>query len=138
MTHSDPITRATQKNLSARVSQRSHAERVLRLAPLLPSDERLLLEQVYRHGLSIADLARLTGLPPRTLQRRIRNIVKRLNSDLFRFVAAQEDILPRTVRPTARRVAIHGRSLRAAARESGLTLHRVREHMRIVQALARL
>lgn len=131
------VERATPQHLQNRIHQRRHAERILRLATLLPRDEQLLIEQIYRHGTPITDVATLLHIRPRTLSRRLRNILTRLDSDLFRFVATHIDILPAPVRPTARSIALHGHSLRTTARNLGLSLHRVREHMTAVRALAR-
>ncbi|QDU72773.1 hypothetical protein [Mucisphaera calidilacus] len=132
------VERATEKQLHARVSQRNHADRILARAAYLPRHEQLLLDQIYRHGMTITDTARLLDKPPRTVQRRLRNLLNRLNSDLFAFVATQLDLLPPDVRPTAKSVALHGHSLRKTARQTGISLHRVREHMGVVKALARL
>ncbi|MFP4144835.1 MAG: hypothetical protein ACOCTI_03625 [Phycisphaeraceae bacterium] len=100
--------------------------------------DRLLLEQVYRHGLSVAEVARLTGRPRRTLSRHVRQLLERVRDPLFRFVAGREELLPREVRSTARLVVLQGRSLREAGRATGLSLYRVRQHMQTVRELARI
>ncbi|MEQ9460957.1 MAG: sigma factor-like helix-turn-helix DNA-binding protein [Phycisphaeraceae bacterium] len=128
----------TERHLQARIGARRRAEHVLQRAVLLPKDERMILEEIFRHGSSMAEVAEATGLPVRTLHRRVRTMLARMDSDLFLFVARHEKIIPPAARPTARRVALHGQSLRSVARETGASLHRVREHMRAVHTLANL
>ena len=118
--------------------RREAAERLLTLAEHLPTEDRLLIEQVYRHGLSVAQVAQLTSQPRRRLQRRIAQILRRMRDPLFRFVAGRGELLPRDVRPTARMVVLEGRSLRDVARRRDSSLHYIRQHMRTVRTLAQV
>ncbi|MEX2544606.1 MAG: hypothetical protein WD316_05705 [Phycisphaeraceae bacterium] len=118
--------------------RRRAAERLLTLAEHLPAQDRLLLEQVYRNGLSVAEVAHLMGARPRRLQRRVAQLLRRLRDPLFRFVVGRSDLLPRDVQPTARLVVIEGRSLRDAARARGRSLHAVREQVRTLRTLAQV
>lgn len=129
---SDPARRARQTVHD----RRDAAERVLQLAGHLADADRLLLEQVFRHGVSLAEVARLSGQRPRVLQRRVRRLLLRLNDPLFRFVAGRCDLLPQEVQATARRTVLHGRSLRDTARATGRSLHQIRQHLIIIRALA--
>ncbi len=132
------VERAQLTHRQAVHERRDAAERLLALAEHLPTDERLLIEQVYRHGLSIAQLAQLAGERPRRLQRRVAQILRRMRDPLFRFVAGRGELLPRDVRPTARLVVLEGRSLRDAARRRASSLHYVRQHMRTIRTLAQV
>ncbi len=130
-------------NLSTRAHQHRQIKRrqiddLLALAEYLPQAERVLIEQILRDDLPIAQIAKLYRLPPRHLQRQALSIIKRLSNKLFRFVAIQMNTLPLEVRPTAKYVILHGMSMRKTARVSGLSLHRVRQNMNTVQATARL
>ena len=89
--------------------------------------ERFLIEHVYRHGRSLTDLARVSGVPRRTLQSRQQRALRRLNSRCFRYVAVHLDTLPRPLQGVARCAVLEGRSLRDTARKTGRTLHEVRQ-----------
>ncbi len=115
---------------------RDHAERVLALAEHLSEPDRLLVEQVYRHGLPAAEVARLMGVPPRTMQRRLAALVRRTADPLFRFVAGHLDLIPEPARTPARRHFLQGQPLREIAQRLGLTLHQVRQHTEAVRTLA--
>ena len=117
------------------MDRRRAAEAIVRKAAWLRGDERALLEAVFGQGRSCADLARLIGVPADTVRRRVRRATKRAGSDLFAFVAMHAE----SWGPTRRRVAIacvlHGRSMRCAAKELGLSLHTVRRERHAIDAL---
>jgi DNA-directed RNA polymerase specialized sigma24 family protein len=114
------------------------ADRILALAPHLGPNDRALIEQVYRHGQSLAEVGRAAGVPAGRLQRRLARVLQRLRQPLFQFVVASGDMLPRETRATARLVVLEGQSLRRTAARTGLTLHQVRRHMHTVRAYHRL
>lgn len=137
---SSPASLAREASDQARTNvldRRDAAERLLQRAQHLARPDHLLMEQIYRHGLSIADVARLLNERPRSLQRRVKRLLLRLNDPLFIFVAGRFDVLPREMQATARLVVLEGRPLRDAARITGTTLHRVRQHLDAVRTLAR-
>ena len=115
---------------------RDHAERVLALAEHLDERDRLLVEQVYRHGLPAAEVARLLGVRPRTMQRRLARLVERMIDPMYRFVAAHLDLIPEAARAPAKRHFLQGQSQRDVARRLGITLHQVRQHIDAVRTLA--
>ena len=119
-----------------RLDRRDRIELLLDLAAHLPETDRLLVEQVFRHGLPAADVARLVGEPPRRVQRRLTRLVRRLRCPLYRYVTLHMELLPRPSHPVARLHILHGRSLRDTAAASDLTLHRVRQHLRTIRTLA--
>lgn len=114
--------------------RRDRVEATLDLAGHLPERERALVEQVFRRGASIREIARLTGTPPGTLGKRLR----RIQSPLYLFLDRHADLLPAPERRTAEAIVFAGLSLRAAAAHNQTTLHTVRVHMRAVRALARV
>lgn len=118
--------------------RRDRVERLLQRAEHLSREDRLLIEQVYLHGIAVSDVARLSGKPARTLRRRITGLVQRMNSPLFEFVISHNDLLPPSMRRTADLVVLRGHSLRRASRASGQSLHHTRLHVRSLQVLARL
>lgn len=121
-----------------RLLGRQAADRLCARASYLPAGDRLVIEQVYQRGLSVTEVARLRGTSPRRMQRRVARLLCRMRQPAFAFVAERGDLLPREVRATARRVVLSGMSLRRTAEATGQTLHQVRQHMRTVQALARI
>ncbi|MEX0652662.1 MAG: hypothetical protein WD534_03565 [Phycisphaeraceae bacterium] len=129
----DPIVR-TRHHLASR---RDAADRVLERAVHLAPADRLLLEQVYRHGLSAAEVARLTRQPTRTLQRRVQRLLTHLADPLFAYVAARLELLPPETHPVAQYAILQGHSLRRTARLTGQSLHRVRQHLDTIRTLAR-
>ena len=115
---------------------RHHAETILSLAQHLTQEDRLLIEQVYRHGVPAAHLAKLAGTPSRVMHRRIASLVRRMRDPLFRYVAGHLELLPQDTRATARRVVLQGQSLRQSAKQTGLSLHHTRKHLQTVRVMA--
>lgn len=134
----DRAAAMTQADQARRTDQRSHSDLVLSLASYLRDDERFLIEQVFEHGLRLSDIARQQGKNRSTMQYHVKQILRRMGNPLFRFLVAHEDVLPKPVRLTGRRVIFEGHSLREAARLRRISLHAVRQHMQTIQSLARL
>lgn len=118
--------------------QRDHAEHMLDMAEHFAEADRLLVEQIYRFGLSLTDVGRLTDQSRRSVQRRIARLAQRARDPLFRFVLARWDLIPTDVQPVARRAVLQGHSLRDTARLTGRTLHEVRQDMQAIQTLFRV
>lgn len=117
---------------------RGSLEAAMRRAEHLDAVDRLLLEQVFVHGVTITDLARFRGERRERLGRRVASLMRRIGSPMFVYVAGHLDLLPSPARRAADLFYLKGRSLRDIARETGMTLHHVREHIRMVRALSRL
>jgi DNA-directed RNA polymerase specialized sigma24 family protein len=139
---------------------RAQIEDVLTASKHLSPGERALIDGVYRRGLSVTALAAITGERPHRLRRRLRDIVQRMRSPLFRYVLhmlAMRDLAgerPSHCRPdaaaanrssdlsseqrlgVARAIVLQRRSQRAAARDLNLSLHRVRREIDRLRALA--
>lgn len=113
------------------------ASELLRWARHLPTEDRVLLEAVFRDGRSVAEVAALTGERPRNLQRRVRELVRRVRSPLFRFVAARGDeLISAEAQAVARRRVIEHRPLREIAKTHKLSLYRVRQLLREAESVA--
>lgn len=132
------ITTVTYETAERRRRHRDDIERLLDRASHLPATDRVLVEQVYRHGVPVVDIARLSGQPPRKLRRRLARLLKRMNSPLFAFLIRHGDQLPQPLRRTGELIVLEGHSLRRAVSLSEQSLHRVREHLRTLQTLAQL
>lgn len=101
---------------------------------LLPEDQ-VLMDACYSKGLGVTELARLQGVDPRVIQRRIKRLSARVISPEFSFVLSQESSWPPTRRRIARAVILEGRTMRAASAVLRISLHRVREHIALIHAL---
>ncbi len=104
-------------------------------AELLPEPERALVQALFEHGHSLSGLARITGLWPSTLHRRLERIVTRISSPKFAFVAARLGGLTPVRQRVGRACVLHGRSLRQAALELRLPGHVVRRHVEALHAM---
>jgi len=101
---------------------------------LLPEDQALM-DACYARGMRVTELARLQGVDPRIIQRRIKRLSARVISAEFSFVLNQEHDWPPTRRRIARAVILEGRTMRAASNALGISLHSVREHTKFIFAL---
>ena len=126
----------SDEGFERRLQLRSQIDALIYRAEMLMDRDRLLIEQVYRHGVSVADIARLYGWTPSRLRRHIAKLRRNMTSPLFTYVLSHEASLPESVRRTARLVVLQGHSLRRAASLSQQTLHQVRVHIGALRVLA--
>lgn len=126
--------RARRRHQRGRVD----AEEVVRLAKFLDGDERQLVIQVYRHGQPVSGLAVLSGVKPASLHRRLANIRKRMSGSDFRVVSECLDLFPVKYRVVAERRYLRGFSLDRIVRETGLTMHQVRQRLNASRALIKV
>ena len=132
---SEPVSRSDDPR--RRANLRANVDRLLDLARHLPEPDRALIEQVYQHGIKLAEIARLIGQSPGRVQRRITRLLKLMRKPQYIFLARHQDILPPPVRETCRELFFEGQSLRRIAQHHGTTLHQVRKHLATFEALAR-
>lgn len=118
--------------------RRNNIERLLDRAKYLDKTECALIDQVYRYGSTIPSIARVSGQSVSNLRRQMTRLLKRINSPLFASMIIHGELLPTKVRRTSTLVVIKGYSQRRAADVTGQTLHRIRKHMEILWALARV
>jgi hypothetical protein len=101
---------------------------------LLPEDQALM-DACFSRGMRVLELARLQGVDPRVVQRRIKRLSARVISPEFSFVLNQESAWPPTRRRIARAVVLEGRTMRGASKALSISLHTVREHVKFIYAL---
>ncbi|MEM6749920.1 MAG: helix-turn-helix domain-containing protein [Planctomycetota bacterium] len=131
------VAGATLDDVHRRRSRRRSVEVLLERAQRLAPEDAQLLHQVYAQGLSIARVAETTGRHPRTLQRKVERLVRRMRSPSFRFIAQHLELLPRELQPTARDRFLYGLSLREIARRGRTSLHKVRTRVHTLETLIR-
>lgn len=138
MTSNPSVQFASADDAQRRLDQRRESDRLVDLATALAPPDRTLIEAIYRDGRTVRDLARLMGLPRRTLQARVEALMRRLNDPLYQFVATKGELLPRDCRCVARRVVCEGQSQREAARATRLSLHAVRKILTTTKGFAEM
>jgi DNA-directed RNA polymerase specialized sigma24 family protein len=144
---------------------RAQIDDVLLAARHLPPRDRALIDSVYRRGMSINAIASMTRIRPHGLRRRLRGIMRRLRSPLFRHVlrevmtagqreastmqpkhagdatglnpaGASRELSPEHRRAIARAIVLDRRKQRDVARDLNLTLHQVRRELDRLRAIA--
>ena len=133
---SQAISMTTRASVDFRHHRRDQVEQLLERAQYLSEPDRLLIEQVYQHGISITDLARLTNNPSRSLRRRVVRLIQRMDSPMFMFVVRNQFRLPPEALRVGQLVLCQGHSLRRAAKVAGRSLHHIRRHLQTVYDLA--
>ena len=114
---------------------RRQAQSVRDRALLLPDAERALVQALLAHGHSMSSLARLMGLWPSTLRRRLSRVVTRMASPKFAFFAGRLPELSPARQRIARTCILHGYSLSHAAKELRMSHHAVRRHSEALHAM---
>lgn len=114
---------------------RELSETLLNRAQFLEPADRALLEQVLEKGVRPRDIARVAGTSTRTIQRRVRNLMRRLADPDVLYVLRQHRGWSAPLRQVALALWVRRRTLRQTAAELGLSLHRVRQHAAAVRGL---
>lgn len=119
-----------------RRAKANFAARVVAAADVLAPADRRLMEELYIHGRSIRQLAQLIGENPRTLARRAKAITIRIQHPVFAFVTSSRDAWTPALREVGTHVFLMGASLSLAARQLGMTYHRVRRYRDAILAMS--
>ncbi|MEQ9617423.1 MAG: hypothetical protein RLN60_05250 [Phycisphaerales bacterium] len=120
-----------------RARRRDVAECLVERARWVRPDERRLVERVYRDGASIKDVSEALGVRASVAGNRLRRAARRMLSARFEFVLAQRASWTGRRRSVARLCVLEGRPMREACETLGLTLHMVRNELKIIDALVR-
>jgi DNA-directed RNA polymerase specialized sigma24 family protein len=119
-----------------RFRDRAVVDEILRLAIHLDREDRDLLMAVYNDGTPARRLMRLMGVRcTTTVARRVRRALQRVADPRFRKVLASRDQWSAECQAVAERIWLRGFTGREAARDLGLSLHRVRQHVAAVRAV---
>lgn len=114
---------------------REFIEELVTRASCLSDFERSLIDWVFRDGRTVTDFAVVSGLPARTLRRRVRALARRVRSGRFAFVVTHATAWPALKRRVAKLCFVEGKSQREVAEQLRLSLHAVRRHCASIQAL---
>ena len=110
-------------------------EELVIVASALRERDRALVRAVYERGLPLKALAAAGETRPGRLQYRLRRILKRVRSPLFRATLRERARWPALRRGIAEGVILQGRSQRAIADRLGVSVHRVRMELERIKAL---
>jgi hypothetical protein len=127
----EPRARASRlgpldRRMRDRAESRQLAAFVAGCAGVLAAPDRELILAVYARGERPASLARLMGVSPFVLRRRLREIVRRVCTPEFQYVLRTRDAWPARLRRVGEAVVLEGRTLREASANLALTYHQIR------------
>jgi hypothetical protein len=111
------------------------ADLICARAEYLPLADRDLLWSVYRHGVNVAELARASRRCRKTMSRRVKALVTRLNDPCFILVIARAGSWETRLAAVARQHYVQGRTLRAIGAALGLSYAQVRAARDVVRGL---
>ncbi|WP_432798369.1 hypothetical protein [Poriferisphaera sp. WC338] len=127
----------TAMDAERRGEVRDDVEGLLEMARHLPRRERLLVEQVVRHGSSVTEAAEIFGEREPVVRRRFKRLCARVREAEFVMLTEMRERVPAELVRTGDEVFVAGKSLRSAAAAMGVTLHRVRRDVAEIRALVR-
>jgi hypothetical protein len=125
-------------SLDARIRRRSDTGELLEMARRLPEADRVLVERCLGLGLPATAVAASRGQNPRLVQRRVRKLVRSMKDPVFRFLCNHGKLLPKALRRTGESAVFEGKPLRQVGLATGQSLHRVRQQITTLRALAAL
>jgi hypothetical protein len=146
-TDSDIILSSSEQDVDLRRGvRRDTADIVIRRAAYLSADDRMLVQAIYARGSTLKELAALTGRGERALGRRLRVVVRRVQSPEFTYViqrpgqflpsAGAGTRTPLLLRRLAKECILEGKPVRTLAREVGLSYHLLRQKHAALRAMA--
>ncbi len=114
---------------------RDFHDQVLNRARFLDPVDRTLVEQVLAKGVLPRELAVVAGVSTRSIQRRVRELLGRLNDPQVLAVLRQHGSWEPEVAEVALAVWVRRWTLRDTARRMNLSLHQVRQHVLAIRTL---
>ena len=103
-------------------------------AELLVLEDRLLMEAVLVHGLTLVTVSRMMGMSPRRVANRVKRLSRRLTSREFLNAARALHYLSEQEAALARLRFCAGLSERKLAQKFGLSVHIVRRRLDRIRA----
>ena len=119
------------------VADGHHAEieELLRMSKLLEPADGALIQAVYGRGMTTGEFAQAMGCSRRQVSKRLKRVVRRIRSPLFRFVVEHERRWPFDRRTIAQSVILRGRTQRQTAQLLSVSVHYVRMELVAVKLL---
>ncbi len=111
-------------------------ELILRRAEFLPAPDRALLRATFQAGQTAVHLSKILHQTPRAVRRQIRVLIRRVLAPEFLHVVTRSERWKDPRRHIARACFIEGRSIRATAKELGLSVHVVRRYSESIRIAA--
>ncbi len=111
-----PPRRPSKPRRGDRLFARIAADRIAASTPFLGPADRDLINAVFSRGLTIAQLARSTKQPARTVSRRLQRLLAHIARPEFAFVASHHESWPPIRRSIASIVLLQRRTRLDAAR----------------------
>ena len=130
-----PTTSSPSIDLRRKRAREDAAAALLRHADWLTPDEQALLRAVYHDGITISDLATMSGRSHAAMRARLRRIVARLEDPCFTFVLATRESWPPAMRRVATACFLHGWPMRRAAVQCNMSIAAVRRYRDTIAAL---
>ncbi len=113
--------------------ERLSCDLLMERAALLPEEDRNLLTAYLVHGVSQEELASVARISERRMRRRLEAIRRKLEDRWFGLTMRYGRLLTVSARGLAVGRWIEGRPLRGMAAEQGITLHQLRQMLKVIQ-----
>jgi hypothetical protein len=124
------------RNVSgASQTRQKSVELLLKYADHFSTGDRALVRGIYQNGLKPSAMAKALGHTPKTTQDRLRRLMRRLGSPMFRFIIQHRPDWPERRRVVADAVLLRGQSQRATAAVLGVSQYIVRQEIDRVRLL---
>ena len=129
------VAEMAERHTLRHADRQTLAEVVLQRAEWLDSSDRALIEQVFGRGGRPREMAAILQVSPRTVQRRIRELVRRLTDPQVLVVLRRQGRWDRTIGSVALAHWVRRRTYRQIGAEKGLTLYEVRQQIQFARGL---
>lgn len=117
------------------LSMRDLGEFTLFRARFLIPEDRLMIEQMVRRGLTCEAYARISGRTPRSIQKRFKRLIQHLQDPRVVYILSHHRHWPAPLAEAALEVYVRDRTLRSAAQILRLSLHQLRKHLQSVRGI---
>lgn len=107
---------------------------LMRRSEGMPRRDRLLLELVFRDGLTHREIAEVMRIPRGSVSRRVRRLLRRINDPLVIALGSESCPLPQSLRALALRVYRDRVRLSELAREHAVAVSTLRKRLLFVRA----
>ena len=125
--------RRRQRSFFRQSAERLSRDLLIERAALLPEEDRNLLMAHLVHGVSQEELASVARIPERQMRRRLESIQRKLADRWFGLTVRYGPRLAGAARGLAVARWVEGWPLRGMAAGQGITLHQLRQMLKVIQ-----